>query len=67
MALKTKKSLTKRLKATRTGKLVARKAGQNHFNSRDNARASLKKRGTRNVQIAPKTRSRFLPGTRTAR
>ncbi|MDP3989346.1 MAG: bL35 family ribosomal protein [bacterium] len=63
MSQKTNKSLSKRLKVTKNGKLVARKAGHNHFNSRDDARASLRKRGTRNVVLSAKTQSRFLPGT----
>lgn len=34
MSIKTKKSLTKRLKVTKNKKVLARKPGFNHFNSR---------------------------------
>ncbi len=33
--MKTNKSFTKRLKVTRTGKIVARNPGQNHFNAKE--------------------------------
>ena len=32
--MKTNKSFSKRLKVTRTGKIIARKAGKNHFNAK---------------------------------
>ncbi len=33
--MKTNKSFSKRIKVTRTGKLVARKPGKNHFNAKE--------------------------------
>lgn len=65
MAIKTNKSYTKRLKVTKNGKLVARKPGHNHFNARDNASASMAKRGTKNITIPTKPLSRLIPGTKT--
>ncbi len=33
--MKTNKSFSKRLKVTRTGKIIARKPGKNHFNAKE--------------------------------
>lgn len=41
--MKTNKAFLKRLKITRNGKVVARKAGQNHFNAKENRATQLKK------------------------
>ena len=37
MSMKTNKSFLKRIKVTKTGKLMVRKTGQNHFNSKENS------------------------------
>ena len=39
--MKTNKSLTKRLKITKTGKILKRKSGFNHFNSRQSRTKQL--------------------------
>ena len=58
--MKTNKSYTKRLKVTKTGKILARKSGQNHFNSKERRGAkSIKNRGTE-FHMSNKERSRFL-------
>ncbi len=45
--MKTNKSYSKRLKVTKNGKIVGRKAGQNHFNAKESRRNQLgKKRAT---------------------
>lgn len=36
--------MSKRIKVTRTGKLIKRKAGQGHFNSRDTGKNTRRKR-----------------------
>ncbi|MBI4437454.1 50S ribosomal protein L35 [Candidatus Uhrbacteria bacterium] len=41
---KTHKALASRIKITRTGKVLKRYAGQDHFNARDTGKASRKKR-----------------------
>ena len=38
---KTNKSYTKRLKITKTGKVLARKAGQHHFNAKESRRKQI--------------------------
>lgn len=44
MSLKTHKALAKRVKITRTGKIMKRKAGQDHFNSRESGNTTRLKR-----------------------
>ncbi|PIX61936.1 50S ribosomal protein L35 [Candidatus Uhrbacteria bacterium CG_4_9_14_0_2_um_filter_41_50] len=44
MKLKTTKALVKRIKITKTGKQIKRKAGQDHFNSRENGNTKRNKR-----------------------
>jgi ribosomal protein L35 len=42
--MKTHKTVSKRVKLTRTGKLIKRKAGQDHFNSRESGNVTRSKR-----------------------
>jgi len=42
--LKTNQLLSKRVKITKTGKLKKRKAGQDHFNSRESGKVTRNKR-----------------------
>lgn len=42
--MKTHKALAKRVKITRTGKIMKRKAGQDHFNSRESGNTTRMKR-----------------------
>jgi large subunit ribosomal protein L35 len=44
MAQKTHKALSKRITITRTGKVIKRKAGQGHFNSRESGNTTRNKR-----------------------
>ncbi len=44
MKLKTYKALAKRIKTTKSGKQIKRKAGQDHFNSRENGKTKRNKR-----------------------
>jgi len=44
MTLKTQKSVSSRFKITKTGKVLKRKAGQGHFNSRETGTITRKKR-----------------------
>lgn len=60
--MKTNKSFTKRLKVTRRGKVIARRAGQDHFNAKESRTARLgKKRGVAFV-MTNADKKRFLPG-----
>ena len=44
MKAKTKKAFSKRIKVTKNGKMLIRKGGQNHFNSRDTGTVTKRKR-----------------------
>ena len=61
--MKTNKSYTKRLRVTKNGKIVARRAGQNHFNAKESGRGRQNRRKAMNIQMTAKDRQRFLPGT----
>ena len=58
--MKTNKSYTKRIKVTRTGKLVARKAGQDHFNAKERGRTKGTKKRTVALALGKRLRRRFL-------
>ena len=42
--MKTHKALSKRFKVTKSGKVLKRKAGQAHFNTRENGKTARNKR-----------------------
>ncbi|MEA4910853.1 MAG: 50S ribosomal protein L35 [Candidatus Elulimicrobiales bacterium] len=60
--MKTNKSLAKRLKVTKTGKVLGRKPGFNHFNSRQSRTKQLAGRKMSEFQMTNKVKRRFLPG-----
>ncbi len=60
--MKTNKSYTKRIRVTRTGKLVARKPGQNHFNAKQSGGQRRAKRRAVSLALSARVRRRFLPG-----
>ncbi len=47
--MKTHKTISKRIKITKSGKLLKRHGGQNHFNSRDAGKITRKKRRDQGV------------------
>lgn len=47
--MKTHKAVSKRIKITKSGKLLKRHGGQDHFNSRDAGKISRKKRRDQSV------------------
>ncbi len=58
--MKTNKSFLKRLKVTRTGKILGRKPGKNHFNSRATRRSQLQGKRLENFVMTNKQKSRYL-------
>lgn len=58
--MKGNKSYSKRIKLTRTGKLVARKPGQCHFNAKESRNTQLDKNRTTLVKMSNKSKTRFL-------
>jgi ribosomal protein L35 len=61
--MKTNKSYTKRIRVTRTGKLMVRVKGQNHFNAKQGGSARSAKRRSVTISLTAKVRRRFLPGS----
>lgn len=58
--MKTNKSFKKRLKLTKTGKIVARNKGQNHYNAKESGSTTISKRRKQNIEMSTKSQSRFL-------
>lgn len=58
---KTNKSFQKRLKITRTGKILTRIPGQNHFNAKAPRVKQLRQKGWQNFKVSKKVLKRFLP------
>jgi ribosomal protein L35 len=58
--MKTNKSYTKRLKVTKKGKIIARKAGHGHFNAKESRTHQLNKHRSVQLTFKNKVKSRFL-------
>ena len=63
MSVKTNKSFAKRLKITKRGKVLKRKAGQDHFRAKQSRSEQLAKKGWGNFDVIKKSLDRFLPHT----
>ncbi len=59
--MKTNKSYAKRLKITKTGKIISRKPGFNHFNAKQSRTTQLAGRKGQNFVIKNKPKSHLLP------
>ena len=59
--MKTNKSYTKRLKQTKSGKLIARKPGFNHFNAKQSRATQLGGKVGQEFVMKNKSRSHLLP------
>jgi ribosomal protein L35 len=60
--MKSKKSLLKRLKITKNGKILGRTPGQNHFNAKAPRSKQLAAKKTQEFSMSNKEKRRFLPG-----
>ena len=49
--MKTHKSVSKRIRITKNGKMIKRKCGQGHFNSRESAKVTRNKRSDLAVAV----------------
>lgn len=58
--MKTNKAFTKRMKITRTGKLVARKPGQNHFNAKEGRSTQMASRRSQLLTLTKKVSQRYV-------
>jgi ribosomal protein L35 len=61
MAMKTNKSLTKRLKITGTGKIMSRAPGFNHFNARQSRVKQLGGKKMQQQHLSNKITRTYLP------
>lgn len=59
--MKTNKSFSKRLRVTKSGKLLAKKPGGNHFNAKQSRSKQLAGKGTQEFKMSNKIRSQVLP------
>ena len=59
--MKTNKSLTKRLKISKNGKIRARKPGFNHFNAKQSRSKQLSGKVTQAFHMSNKEKSFLLP------
>jgi len=60
--MKTNKSFTSRLRVTKTGKILSRVPGQNHFNAKATRSSQLAGKRLVNFKMTHKEQARFLPG-----
>ncbi len=58
---KTSKTFTKRFKVTRRGKVLARKAGQNHFNAKASRKSQLSQKRLQQVVLSKKELLKYVP------
>ncbi len=61
MSIKTNKSLTKRLKVTKKGKILSRTPGFNHFNAKQSRTKQLSGRKMDNQSLSNKIVRTYLP------
>lgn len=58
--MKTNKSISKRFKVTKSGKVIGRKPGFNHFNSKQSRTKQLSGKKGVELNMSNKAKSRFL-------
>ncbi len=58
--MKTNKSFAKRVKVTKSGKVLVRKAGINHFNAKMSRSTQLNNKSSRVLDMSAKAKNRFL-------
>lgn len=61
--MKTNKSVMKRLKVTKNGKIISRKPGQNHFNAKEGGRAQMNRNRGVDFPMNNRLKRRFLPNS----
>lgn len=61
MSIKTNKSLTKRLKVTKSGKILSRAPGFNHFNAKQSRTKQLSGKKMNTQTLSNKNKRTYLP------
>jgi len=64
MSIKTNKSLTKRLKITKNGKILSRAPGFNHFNAKQSRTKQLSGKKTNTMTLSNRIKRTFLPNVK---
>jgi len=64
MSIKTNKSLTKRLKVTKNGKILSRTPGFNHFNAKQSRTKQLNGKKMNNFQMSNKNKRTYLASSK---
>jgi ribosomal protein L35 len=59
--MKTNKAYSKRLRVTKSGKILRRKAGGNHYNAKESRSTQLARKRNIKIALSKKVRERFLP------
>lgn len=59
--MKTNKSYTKRLKIRKSGKVQARKPGQNHFNAKESSSEKFSKNRASTEKLIAKVIHKYVP------
>ena len=62
--MKTNKSLTKRVRFTKNGKMLVRRSGQNHFNAKESRSTQLNNKRPRAIIMKNKDRGCYLAGSK---
>ena len=61
MSTKTNKSLTKRIRITKIGKLLVRKPGQDHFNAKEKGQKQIAGKRQSEIFLKNKEIGKYLP------
>lgn len=61
--MKTNTAYSSRMRVTKSGKILGRKRGQNHFNAKHPRRKELKKHKPVEVKMTNRQQRRFLPNS----
>lgn len=61
---KTNKSYSKRVKITKSGKVLVRKPGWNHFNAKASRNSQLKRKRKLDLPMSVKAKAHFLSNIR---
>jgi len=60
--MKTNKSYAKRVKVTKSGKVLVRRPGINHFNAKESRSTQMAKKRRLSLLMGKKAKQRFLVG-----
>ena len=58
--MKTNKAFSKRIRVTKKGKLVVRKAGQDHYNATESGSTRMKKKRAQSLTVSNRVRRSYL-------